>query len=214
VLTAILSASYELRELHPSADNELAILDDLDGAVRRASLLTRQLLAFGRRTVTAPIQVDLRQLVSELAPMLRRLVGSQHALTVELPTEPVSVLGSLSQLEQVLLNLVVNARDAMPEGGPIQVTLNVDGEFATLSVADAGCGMDEHTQRYAFQPFFTTKRDGTGLGLATVADVAEKLNGTVDLDSRPQQGTTVRFSLPIVTASSSLAKSASQPQQA
>ncbi len=201
VLTAILSASYELRELHPAADNELAILDDLDGAVRRASLLTRQLLAFGRREVTAPIPIDLRQLVSELAPMLRRLVGSHHALTVELPKEAVTVRGSLSQLEQVLLNLVVNARDSMPDGGPIQVTLTVTDELVTLAVSDAGCGMDEHTQRYAFQPFFTTKRDGTGLGLATVADVADKLKGAVELESRAQQGTTVRFSLPIATVS-------------
>jgi signal transduction histidine kinase len=213
VLTAIMSASYELRELHPSADNEQAILDDLDGAVRRASLLTRQLLTFGRRAVTAPALVDLKQLVSELAPMLRRLVGSQYSLKVELPKEPVSVLGSLSQLEQVLLNLVVNARDAMPDGGPIEVRLVVSGGLARLSVSDVGCGMDEHTLRYAFQPFFTTKRDGTGLGLATVADVAEKLNGKVEVDSRRDEGTQVRFCVPIVSPNSALI-GASQSQDA
>ncbi len=117
-----------------------------------------------------------------------------------LPREPVWVSGDRAQLEQLVLNLVVNARDAMPSGGTLRLGLRVDGDAAVLDVADDGVGMDADTRERIFEAFFSTKSEGTGLGLATVKDLVERHDGRVDVWSEPGRGTTFTIRLPMVPA--------------
>jgi PAS domain S-box-containing protein len=179
----------------------------------RAAELTRQVLAFARRQVLAPRAVDVNTVVGSVGQMLGRLIGEQVRLVMTLSPEPAVVMADPGQLEQVLVNLAINARDALPDGGTLEIgTSGVDAEAALkrgiegpavlLTVTDDGAGMDEATLAQAFEPFFTTKMagSGTGLGLATVYGIVHQSHGEVWAESTPGHGTTVSVLLPRVDA--------------
>jgi PAS domain S-box-containing protein len=172
---------------------------EIRSAVERAAALTRQLLAFSRRQVLAPEPLPLNQLVSDAERMLRRVIGEDVVLETRLDARVGEVVADRGQLEQVLMNLVVNARDAMPEGGRVVITTScgADGQVQ-VCVSDTGVGMDRDTQSRAFEPFFTTKEPGkgTGLGLSTVYGIARQSGGDVSIDSQVGVGTTITLHLP------------------
>jgi two-component system cell cycle sensor histidine kinase/response regulator CckA len=177
-------------------------------AATRGALLTRQLLAFSRKEVLAPRVLDIHLVVAEMEEMLRRLIGEHIELVILLGEQPLHVRADRGQLEQVIMNLAVNARDAMPAGGVLTIevaSLGAEGgpeavPHVLVSVTDTGCGMDPATVARIFEPFFTTKDQGkgTGLGLATVYGIVEQSGGRIDVDSRPDVGTTFRVLLPRV----------------
>jgi PAS domain S-box-containing protein len=199
----------------PAPDPRREKVEQILDASRRAANLTRQLLAFGRRQVLAPRVVDLNAVVVEAETLLRRLVGED----VELIVSPGAGLGRVrvdpGQVDQVLLNLAANARDAMPDGGRLAIeTGNVEvgeaearsregaraGPFVRLRVSDTGVGMDQRTRSRIFEPFFTTKQvgAGTGLGLASVYGIVKQSGGFVSVDSTPGRGTCFEIHLPRV----------------
>ena len=188
-------------------------IEEIHKAGQRASGLTRQLLAFSRKQVLQPRILDLNRLVREMRPMLERLVGEDVEVSVALLASPPFVHADLHQLEQVIMNLAVNARDAMPGGGTLRIeTARVDldqtdirldphlhsGPYVMLSVRDNGTGMSEETRQRIFEPFFTTKPSGhgTGLGLATVQGVVAQSGGYIDVITQPGAGATFRVYLP------------------
>lgn len=216
LLTAIIGYGdlllEELGAEHPGRDDAEEILKAAD----RAGGLTRQLLAFSRRQVLQPKVLDVNALVADLDRMLRRLIGEDIELRSVLDGELGQVKADPGQLEQVVLNLVVNARDAMPRGGRITLsTANVDvresnldddgavppGSWVTLRVSDTGMGMDPSTLSRVFDPFFTTKApgEGTGLGLSTVIGIVSQSGGHIGVKSELEQGTTFTLSLPRVS---------------
>ncbi len=187
--------------------------EEIRKAGERAASLTHQLLAFSRQRVLQPQILDLNALVTDMGKMLRRLIGMHIELTTNLATDLERVKAEQSQIEQVIVNLVVNARDAMPEGGKLLIetsNLDVNENFASsfpflqpgphvlLTVTDTGIGMDANTRRHIFEPFFTTKGPGkgTGLGLATVYGVVKQSGGGVIVDSEPGKGSTFKIFLP------------------
>jgi signal transduction histidine kinase len=191
-------------------------LEEVKKAADRASGLTRQLLAFSRRQFIAPKVIDLNAVIANMDGMLRRLLGED---IVELCTELNSQVGSIradsGQVEQVIMNLAVNARDAMPKGGRLTIeTRNVTisnptrqqptvvkpGSYVLLAVRDTGHGMDEETQSHLFEPFFTTKEKGkgTGLGLSTVYGIVKQNGGSIVVESKPGQGATFKIYFPLV----------------
>lgn len=216
VLCAVIAyAGFVKRRLEPGSPAD-ADIDQVLHAAERAAGLTRQLLAFSRRQVLHPRVTDLNELFRGTSTMLRRLLGENTGLVLVTPPGAVPTSGDPGQLEQVLLNLVVNARDASPSGGSIVVeTANVTvdeelaarfpgavpGPHAAFSVADHGVGMTEEVKRHLFEPFFTTKGmgKGTGLGLAVVYGVITQHRGFIDVDSRPGEGSTFRVYLPRAT---------------
>jgi CheY-like chemotaxis protein len=213
LLTGILSYSeLMLQELRPG-DPLRGDLEQIRHAGQRAAGLTRQLLAFSRRQVLQPRVLSLNATVTELDAMLHRLLGADVVFETELDPGLWYVLADPGQLEQVLVNLVVNARDAMPNGGTLTIaTANRQldatdetrgngvrpGGYVTLSVRDTGVGMDVPTQARIFDPFFTTKEagKGTGLGLSTVYGIVEQSGGHIAVESAPGQGATVTIFLP------------------
>jgi signal transduction histidine kinase len=189
-------------------------VDQIQKAGQRAATLTRQLLTFSRKQVIAPKVLDLNPLVVEFTRMLPRVLGEDIELLIEEGAELGQIKADPGQLEQILMNLAVNARDAMPEGGRITMaTANAAldaaqagahgfaaGSFVTLAVTDTGSGMDAATRSHVFEPFFTTKAPGkgTGLGLATVYGIIQQSNGHIEIDSAPGKGTTFRLYFPRV----------------
>jgi signal transduction histidine kinase len=185
-------------------------LVEIQRAGERAAGLTRQLLAFSRQQVLQPKIHDLNGLVAGMEPMLRRLTFENIQLTLAIDSEVNLIEIDETQLEQILINLVVNARDAMPQGGTLAVSvsralfdpivgksLGNPSAYVMLSVSDTGIGMDEATKTRIFEPFFTTKgAAGTGLGLATVHRIVKQNNGDLSLISAPGKGTTFRIFLP------------------
>jgi PAS domain S-box-containing protein len=172
-----------------------------DSAVR-ASDLTRQLLAFSRRQIMLPQEIDLRDVVMRMDTLLRRLIGDDVQLHTLFGADPVIVRADKTQLEQVVMNLAVNARDAMPGGGTLTIAVLSDGDSAVLTVVDDGTGMDEETMAQIFEPFFTTKSlaESSGLGLSTVHGIVGQSGGTVDVYSEPGHGTTFTIRLPVAGA--------------
>jgi signal transduction histidine kinase/ActR/RegA family two-component response regulator len=213
LLTVILSyTDFAMGQALPGSP----IMNDLQEvmkAAQRASELTRQLLAFGRKQVLQPISLNLNQVIIGVEKMLRRIVGEDIKIDIELAPEIGIVLADPGQIEQVLMNLVVNAREAMPQGGKLtietgNVILDTDyvknhldgdsGTFVQLSVTDTGCGMDAATQAKLFEPFFTTKAlgVGTGLGLSTAYGIVKQSGGNILVYSELGKGTTFKVYLP------------------
>ena len=199
------------------ADLALANAAAITDVVERATLLTRQLLAFGRRGVVQPKVLELNEAVASLAPMLERFIGDEITLRMALDERAGRVRVDPSQLDQILVNLVVNARDAMPDGGRITIAsgnaefdepyasdhYDVEpGSYVMLAVSDTGTGMDAETQARIFEPFFTTKESGkgTGLGLATIYGIARQAGGHIWVYSEPGRGSTFKLYLPRVDA--------------
>jgi two-component system cell cycle sensor histidine kinase/response regulator CckA len=213
LLTVIIGYSEMLLSDNRNEAQGRELVHEIKKAGERAATLTRQLLAFSRKQVLQPVTLDLNALIAELEKMLRRLIGEHIDLATALDPDLGRVKADPGQIEQVALNLVVNARDAMPTGGRITIeTRNVEldassmvdkqgaqpGPYVMLAVCDTGCGMDEATKVRIFEPFFTTKEvgKGTGLGLATVYGVVKQSGGHVAVYSEPGQGTTFKIYLP------------------
>jgi PAS domain S-box-containing protein len=186
-------------------------VEEIRHAAERAAALTRQLLIFSRREVVKPEVLDLRALFDELENLLRRALGERVELSARFPEGLYPVEADPSQIEQVLVNLAVNARDAMPDGGRLLIeaeNVELDEEYAymhpdttpgpylRLKVSDTGVGMDAETAERIFEPFFTTKNDGTGLGLATVYGIVTGAGGRIDVYSEAGFGTTMKIHLP------------------
>jgi two-component system, cell cycle sensor histidine kinase and response regulator CckA len=199
LLSVILNyAAYLQEEL---ADNPEAAegLAEIRRAAEGGAALTGRLLAFSRRDAGRPRNLDLRQVIADVRRLLERLMGDAVELEIRAPEELPPVNVDLHQLEQVLLNLAVNARDAMPGGGRLTIELREQEGYVCLEVADTGSGMEEQVAARAFEPFFTTKPSGagTGLGLAMVYGIATHAGGQVTLRSSPGQGTCVTVKLPV-----------------
>ncbi|HEX6040204.1 PAS domain S-box protein [Longimicrobium sp.] len=218
LLTAIRgNAELLLADIPPDSQSREDV-EEIRRAADRAAALTRQLLAFSRRQVLQPRLLDLNQSVSEMQRMLRRLLGEDVELATRLDPHLRRVRADPAQVEQVIMNLVVNARDAMPDGGVVMLcTVNMElgpelrkkyayvvpGEYVLLEVGDTGHGMDVATLEMAFEPFFTTKPTGkgTGLGLSMVYGIVKQSGGYVWIDSEPGRGTRVRVYLPVARGS-------------
>jgi PAS domain S-box-containing protein len=213
LLTVITSYSGMLLAELDESDALREEVAEIELAALRAAALTRQLLAFSRRQVLRPQYLDLNQVVHDLEKLLRRLIREDIELSTTLTSDPTYVHADLGQLEQVIVNLVVNARDAQPQGGRIEIatsTIHLDETFTTvnaegaagpyvlLTVSDDGCGMDEATLARVYEPFFTTKTGGrgTGLGLATVQSIVQHSGGRIWCYSEPGRGTTFKIYLP------------------
>jgi PAS domain S-box-containing protein len=173
-------------------------LEEMIRAAGRASELTKQLLAFARRQVLEPVLLDVNDVASRLIPMLSRLIGEAIEIAVLAGRDLPPVLADRAQLEQVIINLAINARDAMPDGGTLAIETSVEGEHVRLAVSDTGAGIDPELLERIFEPFFTTKDVGlgTGLGLATVHGIVTQSGGHVDVVSDPGLGTTFTVWLP------------------
>jgi PAS domain S-box-containing protein len=214
LLTIIKGYSSMLMERNPQGPDARAAIE-IQQAADRAASLTHQLLAFGRKHTLQPRVLDLNAVVRGLEKMLRRVLSENVELTIHTPPSLGFVKADPVQMEQVLLNLVVNARDAMPKGGRLTIstaarriesdsgqdeTFIRAGEYIALSVADTGTGMDAATRARIFEPFFTTKEvgKGTGLGLATVYGIVKQSNGHIGVESEPGCGSAFCVSLPRV----------------
>jgi two-component system cell cycle sensor histidine kinase/response regulator CckA len=193
-------------------------LEEIRRAGQRAAGLILQLLAFSRKQVLRPRVIDLNEVVVDMERMLHRLIGEQIEIVVRLASEPVPVRADLGQMQQVVLNLAVNARDAMPQGGTFTIETGVAGpgaapafpsagaptvppkKLARLTISDTGVGMTERVRERLFEPFFTTKEMGqaTGLGLATVYGIVQQSRGTITVQSKPGEGSVFTISLPLV----------------
>ena len=217
MMTAVIGfAEYALKELPP----DHVVRPDIEEVIKagtRAAAVTQQLLAFSRRQPHQPSLLSLQQVIPELGKLLARLLGAEHELEVRVPPDLPHVVADRNQLEQVLINLALNARDAMDPGGRLIVDASVisiddataasplvevrTGRYVRIRVTDTGHGMSADTREHAFEPFYTTKPlgQGTGLGLSTVYGIIKQSGGYVWIDSRPGEGTTVSVDLPAVT---------------
>jgi PAS domain S-box-containing protein len=211
LLTAVIGNLELLKKrvaLGPSVDR---LIDGALQGAQRGAALTQRLLAFARRQPLEPRPVDLARLVGGMANLLRRSIGPTIEMTLDLPDALPAVQIDANQIELALLNLAVNARDAMPDGGTVRISLHrcstertadlAAGDYVCLRVSDSGSGMDADTVKRAIEPFFSTKGvgKGTGLGLSMVHGVALQLKGALRLDSTPGRGTTAELWLPLST---------------
>ena len=215
VLQAVFTYTRFLMEATPPEDERYEDMEQIQHAAEKAATLTRQLLAYGRRQVLEPLDLDLNQAIAEMTKMIRRVIGE----SIQLDVIPGHHLGTVhadpSQMDQVLMNLCLNARDAMPQGGRIVVeTENVlidpaycenhpwakEGRYVLLSVSDTGMGIPPEVQQRIFEPFFTTKEigEGTGLGLATIYGIVKQHMGLIHVYSEVGNGTTFKIYLPAV----------------
>jgi len=217
ILTAIVGYTDLLAaELH-GHERQLEDLEEIRKAARRAAALTRQLLAFSRKQVLEPRIIDLNGVVMNLDKMLRSLISENIELKTDLAADLAAARADPNQIEQVVMNLAINARDAMPDGGTVTIetrnaTLDdayaaqhvsvIPGDYIMLAVTDTGCGMDEPTKSRIFEPFFTTKPvgHGTGLGLSTVYGIVKQSGGNIWVYSEPGKGTTFKIYLPAVAS--------------
>lgn len=221
ILTVILGYSDILIKKTAEGDPNRSRVEEIKRAAERASSLTRQLLAFSRKQVLQPKPFDLNSLITDMSKMLGRLIGEDIDFAVVLTEDVAEVNADPGQIEQVLMNLVVNARDAMPNGGKITIESTIaeidstyammhigiqPGRYVTLAVSDNGVGMDTETKKHIFEPFFTTKEQGkgTGLGLSTVYGIIKQSGGNIWAYSEPGQGTTFKIYLPQVACTGSV----------
>ncbi|MFZ5896936.1 MAG: ATP-binding protein [Myxococcota bacterium] len=218
LLAVILSCSALLLDELPDTDPRRRDVLDIQHAGDRAASLTRQLLAFSRKLVIEPRIVQINDVIRDVQKMLSRLIGEDIELSIQLDAVDSHVKADPGLLEQLVMNLAVNARDAMPSGGRLALstsTIYLDaappnrpvppkGPYVLISVADTGCGMDSATQARIFEPFFTTKPagKGTGLGLSTVYGIVEQSGGFIQVESTPGAGTSFRVFLPCCCAES------------
>ena len=218
LLTAIIGYTDLLTERLDPADQNARDVAEIRKAADRAAALTRQLLAFSRKQFLNPTVLDLNDIISGMLQMLPRVIGEHIQTTVALAGDLSRVKADASQMEQVVVNLALNARDAMPTGGHLTIeTCNVPltaariraenltvepGSYVMLAITDTGTGMDEATLARVFEPFFTTKPKGkgTGLGLATVYGIVDQSGGSISIKSAPGRGTTIRIYLPATKA--------------
>jgi hypothetical protein len=228
ILTAIHGYADLLGAELPPKDPRLEDVEEIRKAARRAAALTRQLLAFSRKQVLEPRVLDVNDLVENMDKMLRPLLGENIQLSAHLTPELHAVRADPNQLEQVIMNLTINARDAMPKGGQLTIeTANVEldeeyaahhvgvvpGRYVMLAVSDTGTGMDEQTRARIFEPFFTTKEPGkgTGLGLSTVYGIVKQSGGSIWMYSEVGRGTTFKIYLPAVDAPAAQDPAATAP---
>ena len=212
-LLTIINGCCELLHTTALPEDAKQLVEEVNKAGERAATLTRQLLAFSRKTVLQSRVLSLNELVTDFQTLLGRLIGEDVRLVTEFRADPATVQVDPGQMEQVLMNLVVNARDAMPQGGLLTISTRdvfLDdayvrnyadvrpGRYVLLAVADTGCGMDTATLGHIFEPFFTTKPvgSGTGLGLAMVYGIIKASGGHAAVESEPGHGTTFNLFLP------------------
>jgi PAS domain S-box-containing protein len=223
LLTVINGYGELLMSKLPAGDPARQLIQEVITAGNRAAGLTRQLLAFSRKAIIEPKLLNLQIVVSDLEKMLRRILGEDVRLATRFDPVLGTVKADVGQIEQVLVNLAVNARDAMPQGGELTIEVrNADldesytrdhaearsGPYVLLAVSDTGCGMDEATMSHIFEPFFTTKGElGTGLGLATVHGIIKQSGGHVAVYSEVGHGTTFKVYLPRIEQQAATAKS-------
>jgi PAS domain S-box-containing protein len=226
LLAAIALHAELLLEARGSGEEQRHAME-IQKAGERAAALARQLLAFGRKQVLQPRALDVSREIAAMTPMLRRLIGEHIELETRLDAECGWIHGDLGQLEQVILNLVVNARDAMPDGGRLRIETSraeaqdlnghfrplAPGPYVRIEVSDSGTGMDEEVRSRLFEPFFTTKdRDkGSGLGLATVYGIVQQSGGDVVVESAPGQGSSFLLYLPAVPGDAEEGRSLEAP---
>lgn len=212
LLTVINGYGQLVLDKLPASDPNLPHVREILKAGERAASLTRQLLAFSRKQVLEPKVINLNAIIAELCPMIERLAGESITIVTELDPSIEPVLADQHQMEQVVMNLALNARDAMPLGGTLLLKIfpaadhatnrpgaNPPGRYTVLTVSDNGAGMDADTRQRAFEPFFTTKETGrgTGLGLSIVHGIIEQSNGFIEIESEPGKGTTFSIYLPV-----------------
>jgi CheY-like chemotaxis protein len=183
----------------PASDPARPKIEEIRRAGERATELTRKLLAFGRAQAAPHVTGDLHRTLAECAEMLRYLAPPPVEVIIEAASGPAPVQCDPVEIQQILLNLALNSRDAMPEGGRIMITTAFAGSVVELRVSDNGSGMDASTRARVFDPFFTTKDPGrgTGLGLSTVYGIVRRAGGRIELESEPGAGTTVTVRLPL-----------------
>jgi PAS domain S-box-containing protein len=212
LLGVILGSSELLLEDLCASDPRRRYVEAITVASKRAATLTKQLLTFSRKQVSSPLVFDLNSIVGETGRMLPRVIGEHIEIAIVLSVEQAPVLADPTQVQQVLMNLAANARDAMPEGGKLTIEVAnyemkqgggepsdvTPGHYVTLTVSDTGAGMPPEIQSRAFDPFFTTKDlgKGTGLGLSTVYGIVKESGGSILLNSEQGEGTTFRIYLP------------------
>ncbi len=215
MLTAISGFAQLLILDLPPGSSEAANAEAIKRAASQAASLTQQLLAFSRRQVLQPVVLDPDDTIAGMEPMLRRLIGENVDLRIRLGASAGHLRADPAQLEQIVLNLAVNARDAMPNGGRLTIETGRavfdaaytaehfavnPGDYVMVAVSDTGVGMDRATRAHVFEPFFTTKEHGkgTGLGLATIYGIVRQSGGHIWLYSEPGQGTTFKVYFPLV----------------
>ncbi|MBS2038470.1 PAS domain S-box protein [bacterium] len=200
-LLTVIQGYTMLLETDHDAETSQEAIQSIRQASDRAAALTSQLLAFSRRTFVEPQIIDIHPLIQRSNNIIRSLLGENIHCQVQLATEPCIIRIDPSQFEQVLINLVVNARDAMPQGGMLTIQTSRDESSVSITVADQGHGMDSEVLEHIFEPFFTTKAlgSGTGLGLAVVHGVVSRWGGAIQVESIPGAGTSFRLTFELVT---------------
>ena len=213
-ILGIISGHAELLESSASTQAERERAEKIISATEKAASLTRQLLAFGRKQVMSLKLLDLATVLEGLSSMVDCLMGAEVQITIRAAKNVGLVRADQSQMEQVIMNLMANAREAMPEGGTLTITIDryqssIDhpqlppGDYARLSISDTGAGMSQEVQSRIFEPFFTTKKTGSGLGLSTVYGIVKQSGGYITVESEAQRGSTFSVYLPLVRGSDS-----------
>lgn len=214
LLTVITGYGFMINTRLAPNDPQKAMIEQILSATDRAAQLTRGLLAFSRKQALDPKPVELNDIVKRVEKLLTHVIGADVQFVTRLSEKPLRLFADAGQLEQVLMNLVMNARDALPGGGSLIISteekreehytfhgLIKPGRYALIKVSDTGCGMDEQTRAKIFEPFFTTKElgKGTGLGLAIVYGIVKQHNGFINVYSEPEKGTTFKIHLPLIS---------------
>ena len=228
LLTAIVGYANLLHMQLPAGEDKRQHVDQILAAAERAAGITRGLLAFSRKQAMEPAPLRLSEVVRGVEAILRRIIGTDVDLRVDLAPNEFPVLADATQLDQVILNLCTNARDAMPGGGTVTIATEVvvldrssgkhqgtlqEGTYMLLSVADTGAGMDDATKEKIFEPFFTTKQigKGTGLGLSIIYGIVKQHGGAIDVASEPGRGTTFHVYLPVSAGTANMVKAPDLP---